>query len=149
MAVFLGVLGVVVSEGAIVGAVALFGPLAALGVLFLGCSAISILIAYAFDAEEARHGTAPLVGRTRAWIARKRVRAEERAERLAHLSEAVAFVVLSVTVGPFLTAIVVKVRGGSRTTAYVLCMASSAIFSAVWVAVYAGGLAVLGKALGR
>ena len=56
---------------------------------------------------------------------------------------------LSVTVGPFLTAIVVKVRGTDPHAAYRMCVMSSAIFSAVWVAVYAGGLVVLGKALGR
>jgi len=149
VAIFLGVLGVVASEGAIIASVALFGPPVAFAVLFVGCSAISVLIAYAFDAEEARHGAAPLVGRARAWIARKRERAEERARRLAHLSEATAFVVLSVTVGPLLTAIIVKVRGTNPRTAYLMCVMSSAVFSAVWVAVYAGGLAVLGKALGR
>jgi hypothetical protein len=149
VAVFLGVLGVVVSEGAIIAAVGLFGPPVAFAVLFVGCSAISILIAYAFDADEAKHGAAPLVGRTRAWIARKRTRAEERARQLAHLSEATAFVVLSVTVGPFLTAIVIKVRGTGQHAAYLMSVMSSAIFSAVWVAIYAGGLAVLGKALGR
>ena len=110
------------SEGAIIATVGLFGPPVAFAVLFVGCSAISILIAYAFDAEEAKHGAAPLVGRTRAWIARKRTRAEERAQRLAHLSEATAFVVLSVTVGPFLTAIVIKVRGADRRAAYLMCV---------------------------
>lgn len=149
MAVFLGVLGVVASEGAIIASVAVFGPLVAFVVLFVGCSAISVLIAYAFDAEEAKHGAVPIVSRTRAWIARRRARAEERARRLAHLSEATAFLVLSVTVGPFLTAIAVKVRGADPHAAYLMCVTSSAIFSAVWVTVYAGGLVVLGKALGR
>jgi len=144
------VVSVIATEGAIIAAVATFGPLLAFGILFVGCSAISLLIANAFDAEETSSGLAPLVRRTRAWIARQRARAEERARRLAHLSEATAFVVLSVTVGPFLTAIVIKVSGGgSRRSAYLMCMASSAIFSAAWVAIYSGGLAVLGKALGR
>ncbi len=148
-AVALGVLGVVFSESIIIGAVVAFGPLGAFGLLFFGCSGISMFIAYAFDAEEAHRGVSPLVGRVRAWIARKRGAVEARAERVAHLSEAVAFVVMSVTVGPFLTTVAVKLRGGAPRPAYLLSLLSSAIFSAVWVTVYAGGIAVVRQALGR
>jgi hypothetical protein len=142
----LGVFGVVFAEGAIIALVALAGPLTAFGVLTFGCSAISMLIAFAFDAEDAGRGPTPLVRRTRAWIARRRAEAERRAARLAHLSEVVAFVVLSVTVGPFITTIAIKLRDGTPQRDYLLCIASSVLFSAAWVLVYSGGLAVVRQA---
>ncbi len=139
----------VFSESIIIAAVVALGPLGAFALLFFGCGAISMFIAYAFDAEEAHRGVSPLVGKVRAWIVRKRASVEARAERVARLSEAIAFVVLSVTVGPFLTTIAVKLRGGAPRPAYLLSLLSSAIFSAVWVTVYAGGIAVVRQAFGR
>jgi hypothetical protein len=148
-AVALGVLSVVFTEGLIIALIAVVGPLAAFGTLAFGCSATTMLIAFAFDAEDAGRGPTPLVRRARAWIARRRDDARRRAERLAHLSEVLAFVVLSVAVGPFITAIVIKLRGGSPRQDYLLCIASSVLFSAVWVLVYSGGLALARQALGR
>jgi hypothetical protein len=105
------------------------------------CSAISMTIAWVFDAEESRHGAIPVVARIRAWIATKRADATRRAERVAHLAWWLGFIVLSLTVGPFLTTVAAKVRGADPATGYALAVASSALFSAVWVVVYAGGIA--------
>lgn len=140
----LGVLSVVFSESLIIAAVVAFGPLGGFAVLFFGLGAMSVFIAFAFDAEETHRGVSPLVGKTRAWIESRRTAAEAKAARLAHLSESLAFVVLSVTVGPFVTTIALKVRGGATPRqGYLLALLSSAIFSAVWVAIYSGGLTVL------
>ena len=136
------------SELAIVGLVAALGPGAAFAVLAIGCAALSVLIALAFDAEEKGRGRTRPLARARAWINRNLEAAERRSQRFAHLSEAAAFAALSVTAGPFLTTIVVKLRGGSPRESYLLAVASSALFSALWVAVYSGGLAVLRKAFG-
>lgn len=148
-ALALGALSIAFSESLIIAAVVAFGTLAAFVVVFLVCGVISAFVAYAFDAEEAHRGTAPLVRRVRAWIARRRATVEARAENLAHLSEVLVFVVLSVTVGPFLTTVAVKLRGGSPKTAYALSLLSSAVFSAVWVSIYSGGVAALRHVLGR
>jgi hypothetical protein len=147
-ATFFGVAGVIFFEGALIGLVALMGPLPAFILAASACTPICALIAYAFDAGEDGRGVSPLVARARVWIARNRTRAQARAGRLADLSEGVAFAVLSLTVGPFLTTVVVKLRGPSRRTAYVLGALSSTLFSAVWVAIYAGGIAVVTKAIG-
>lgn len=146
-AVALGVLSLVLSEGLIVAAVAFLGPAGAFAVLFAGLSAASLVVAYAFDAEDARRGLSPVLSGTRRWIDRTRAAAEARAARLAHLSEWVAFVVLSVTAGPLVTTIALKIRGGVPRTGYLLSVASSALFAAVWVTVYAGGLAAVRQAL--
>jgi hypothetical protein len=136
------------SELAIIALVAALGPVVAFVVLTAACAAVSVLIAVAFDAEDGGRGLPRPVARARAWIQRNLEAAEKRSRRFAHLSEGAAFAALSVTAGPFLTTVVVKLRGGSRRTGYALCVASSALFSAVWVAVYAGGLAVLREAFG-
>lgn len=143
VALGLAVLGAVLVEGAVVAAVALLGgPLAFLCVA-AGCAAITTTIAWAFDADETRHGEMPLVMRVRRWIASKRDEATMRAERVARVAWWLGFVILSVTVGPFLTTIVTKVRGTDAATGYVLGVASSVIFSATWVAIYAGGIAAV------
>jgi hypothetical protein len=109
---------------------------------------LSWLIAYAFDAD-ARGGALPqVVVRTREWIERHRERAERRARQLARFSQAVAFVALSATVGPFVTTVAVKLSGRDQPADRILAMCSSALFSAVWVVVYAGGLAAVGRVLG-
>ncbi len=140
-----GIVGVLLSEGWIVGSVALLGPVWAFLLVSTVCSAISVVIAYAYDAQEGRHGPGVTIARLRAWIASKEEYVNRRVAALARFSEWVAFVIMSVTIGPFLTAVAVKVRGGGRGFAYALCVASSVLFSAVWVAVYSGGIAVVRK----
>lgn len=137
-----GAVGFVLAEGWIVALVAGLGPLAAFVVVTAVSSAGSVLIAYAFDCD-AEMGTGPFIARVRRWIAEKRIRVEARMGRFAEASAVFAFVALSVTVGPFLTAIAVKLRGESPRGDYALCVLASAIFSAVWVFVYWGGVAAI------
>lgn len=134
------VAGVVVGEGWIIGLVAGLGPIRAFLVVAAVSCAGSCLIAFAFDESEAKRGALPLVARIRRWIADKRADVERRTAALANVSAVLALVLLSVTVGPFLTAVAVKLRGGKPRGDYALCVASSVIFSAVWVSIYWGGV---------
>lgn len=143
IAAALAVLGGLFAEGVLVAAVALLGGPLAFVLAASACSAASILIAWAFDAEENRVGAIPLVARLRNWIRTRQAEATRRAERVAHLAWWLGFAVLSLTVGPFLTTVAVKVRGTSASRAYRLAVVSSVLFSAVWVAVYSGGIAAL------
>jgi hypothetical protein len=133
----------VLAEGWIVVLVATLGPTLAFLVVAAVGSAGAVLVAYAYDAEEGRYGPGTLVSRVRRWIAAREHSVAGRAAALTRFSEAVALLVLSVTVGPFLTAIAIKIRGGTRATAYGLCVVSAAVFAATWVTIYSGGLAVL------
>jgi hypothetical protein len=144
-----GVAGLVLSEAWLVALVAALGALRAFLVLSVGCAAVSVLIVYAFETREAQRGASQAIARVRAWIARKQGAVERRAAALAHLSAFLALVVLSVTVGPFLTAIAIGIRGHARSEAYGLAIVSSVLFSATWVVVYSGGLAVIRHALAR
>jgi hypothetical protein len=134
------VAGVVVGEGWIIGLVAGLGPLRAFLVVVAVSCAGSCLIAFAFDEGEAKRGALPVVARIRRWIADKRAGVEKRTAALANMSAVLAFVLLSVTVGPFLTAVAVKLRGGESRADYALCVIASVIFSAVWVSIYWGGV---------
>jgi len=146
-AAFATVFGVLVPELAIVALVAAADPLVAFAVLFVSCTAFGWLVCFAFDAQTGSQAPRAVLARARAWIERNRAAVERRSAKLATLSEAAAFLVLSVTAGPLLTAIALKVRGGDARVHLRLTAASSALFSAVWVAVYAGGLAALTAAL--
>jgi hypothetical protein len=141
------VAGVVLGEGWIIGLVAGLGPLRAFLVVAAVSCAGSCLIGFAFDEREAKRGAFPLVARVRRWIADKRALVERRTAALANTSAVLAFVLLSVTVGPFLTAVAVKLRGGESRADYVLCVTASVIFSAVWVSVYWGGVAAVRQVL--
>ena len=137
------VLGALLADAIIVAAVALGGPEVSFFAVALGSSAISVLIAYAFDVEESRGRVSPLVRRTRAWIAKNEVRAMRKAESVLRVTEWLAFALLSASVGPFLTTLVVKTRGSSAREGYVLAVASSLVFSAVWVALSGAGISLL------
>jgi hypothetical protein len=137
------VAGFVLGEGWIIGLVAGLGPLRAFLVVAAVSSAGSCLIAFAFDESEAKRGALPLVARIRRWIADKRADVERRTAALANVSAVLAFLLLSVSVGPFLTAVAVKLRDGEPRVDYALCVVSSVIFSAVWVSIYWGGVAAV------
>ncbi len=141
------VTGGVLGDGWIIGLVAGLGPLRAFLVVAAVSCAGSCLIAFAFDEGEAKRGALPLVARVRRWIADKRAVVERRTAALANVSSVFAFVLLSVSVGPFLTAVAVKVRGGEPRADYALCVIASVIFSAVWVTVYWGGVAAVRQVL--
>lgn len=148
-ATVLGVAAAIFAEALIAALVALTHPGVAFVVLTVACSAISMLIAFAFDAEtddELRH---PVVARVQAWIARHRETAASKFGRLVELSEGLAFVLLSVTAGPFITTLAMKLRGIRPGSTCPLCIATSALFSACWVAIYSGAFAALGLLIDR
>jgi hypothetical protein len=137
------VAGFLLGEGWIIGLVAGLGPLKAFLVIAAVSCAGSCLIAFAFDESEARRGALPMVARVRRWIADKRAVVERRTAALVNMSAVLAFVLLSVSVGPFLTTIAIKIRDGGSRMDYALCVATSVIFSAVWVSIYWGGVAAV------
>ena len=130
-------------ESWIIALAAALGWLPAVVVVTLGNTAGCFLVAYAYEAEETTHGVAYPIRRIRAWIDERRDYVQRRVHALARLSAGLAFVILSVTVGPFLTTIALKVRGTARRRAFVLAALSSAIFSVTWVTVYSGGIGLL------
>ncbi len=139
--VVLSLLATIGLEATVIAAAVAFGPFWGGFVVFAVCLPLSSLIVFAFDAEESRHGALPLVARVRRWIEGVRTRAELRARRVAHLAPWIGLVVLSVTVGPLLTTVVVKLRGTEPRQSYLLAAGSCALFSAVWTGIYSVGVA--------
>lgn len=139
----------VLGEGWIIALTAALGWLPAVVVLTLGNTAGCLLIAYAYDAEEAAHGVARPIRRVRAWVDERRDYVERRVHALARLSAVLAFVILSVTIGPFLTTIALKVRGVVGRKALALSALSSAIFSVTWVTIYSGGISLVREVFAR
>ena len=148
VAVAVAAAALLLPEIAIAGLVAAAGPVAAFAALFIGSTGLSWLVCHAFDAEPSTRGPNPLVQGARAWIDRSISRVERRSIKLARLSELSAFLVLSLTAGPLLTTVAVKLRGGDPHMHRLLAAISSALFSAVWVLIYAGGLAAVRATVG-
>ncbi|HET6352438.1 MAG TPA: hypothetical protein VFG89_09990 [Coriobacteriia bacterium] len=143
-AALLGIAGAVFAEALIAALVAWTHPAVAFAILTTVCFAISSLISVAFDLQTDDEGRHPLLTRVRRWIARHRDAAQHRFGRLASLSEGVAFVVLSVTAGPFITTLAMKLRGVPKSLATLLRLATSGLFAVCWVAIYNGLFAALG-----
>jgi len=133
------------AESWIIGLVALLGGIKAFFILSIICTFISFAIVYFYDSTEAKRGRFSVSQRIRTWVTRKEKSLNPTALKLARTSKLFALIFLTVTAGPFLTTVMVKVLGYKKWTDYSLSFLSSALFSLVWATVYSGSITILAR----
>ncbi len=138
-----GIFSFLLAEGWIIGLVALLGAIKAFFVLSFICICISSIIVYFYNQTEARRGPLAISQRIQAWITEKEQSLNPVTIQLARTSKLLALFFSTITVGPFLTTIVVKVLGYEKWVDYGLSFLSSLIFSIVWVSIYSGAITIL------
>jgi len=139
------VLGFIFGEAAIIAVVALLGPLLGFLALSAICAVISTIVVFAYDKGEwSKWGPIERVNR---WVRRREGNMSRLALKLAKVSWVLAFLFSTVTAGPFVTVILLKVIGRPQTNSYLLALASSLVFSATWTAIYSGFLLVVTRVL--